>query len=264
MNIYKQLNQLVEYVEGNVENELHPEILANFLHTNVYTAGKIFFVITGQSFSEYVRKRRLSLAGQDLYSEHASITDLAVKYGYNSATAFSRAFEKFHGVKPSQITESTRLKNFPRLVFDEEVKAAESLNYEIVTLPLLELFGIGVDTDNAKISHDAPELFRYAIQKYVPRCGAVKYGAIFYESTHQESQKYYCLWEQEIPDFERLRIPASRWLKFTINSENATDIQNMSQQFYSEFLPSCKYTLRELPELEYYHDGVTDFLVAIE
>jgi predicted transcriptional regulator YdeE len=98
----------------------------------------------------------------------------------------------------------------------------------------------------------------------VPRYGAVKYGAIFYEPTHQESQKYYCLWEQEIPDFERLRISASRWLKFTINSENATDIQNMSQQFYSEFLPSCKYTLRELPELEYYHDGVTDFLVAIE
>lgn len=264
MNVYRQLNQLVEYVEGNIENELHPETLANILHTNVYTAGRIFFVITGQSFSEYVRKRRLSLAGQDLCSGHIFVVDLAAKYGYGSATAFSRAFEKFHGVKPSQITESTKLKNFPRLVFDEKIKTAESLKYEIVTLPPLELSGIGIDTDNAKIAHDAPELFQETIRKYVPTHGAVKYGAIFYEPTRQESQKYFCLWEQKIPGFKQLRIPTSRWLKFTIGSEKAHDIQAMSQQFYSEFLPSCKYTLRELPELEYYHDGVTDFLVAIE
>lgn len=264
MNVYKQLNQLVGYVEDNIENELHPEVLTRFLHTNVYTAGKIFLVIAGQSFSEYVRKRRLSLAGQDLYSGQARVVELAVKYGYNNATAFSRAFEKFHGVKPSQITKSTKLKNFPRLVFDENVRAVESLNYEIIALPAFELYGISVDTNNAEISHDAPTFFQKVIREYVPIYGAVKYGAIVYEPTRQESQKYFCLWEQKIPTFEQLKIPASKWLKFIINSENACDIQAMSQQFYGEFLPSCKYTLRELPELEYYHDGITDFLVAIE
>ena len=246
MNVYKQLNQLVGYVEDNIENELHPEVLTRFLHTNVYTAGKIFLVIAGQSFSEYVRKRRLSLAGQDLYSGQARVVELAVKYGYNNATAFSRAFEKFHGVKPSQITKSTKLKNFPRLVFDENIRAVESLNYEIIALPAFELYGISVDTNNAEISHDAPTFFQKVIREYVPIYGAV------------------CLWEQKIPTFEQLKIPASKWLKFIINSENACDIQAMSQQFYGEFLPSCKYTLRELPELEYYHDGITDFLVAIE
>ena len=52
-------------------------------------------------------------------------------------------------------------------------------------------------------------------------------------------------------------------LKFRINSQNAKDIQDISHKFYGEFLPSVKYNLKELPELEYYHDGITDFLVAI-
>ena len=264
MNIYKQLNKLSEYIEEHIEDELHPDILIKFLHTNVYTAGKIFSVLAGQTFSEYVRRRRLSLAGQDLYTNHPRIIDLAVKYGYDNATAFSRAFEKFHGIKPSQVAGITKLKNFPRLIFNESPQPAVSLDYEIITLPALSLSGVGIDTNNTKIPEDAPRFFQRVIKKYVSIHGPVKYGAIFYEPTRQESQQYFCLWDQEILGFKKFRIPASKWLKFTINSTNAPDIQAVSQQFYREFLPSSKYTLRELPELEHYHDGTTDFLVAIE
>ena len=69
--------------------------------------------------------------------------------------------------------------------------------------------------------------------------------------------------DKEIKEFEHIKIPKSKWLKFRINSQNAKDIQNISYKFYGEFLPSVKYNLKELPELEYYHDGITDFLVAI-
>lgn len=264
MNVYRQLNQLAEYIEENIEGELGPEVLSDFLHTNNYTAGKIFVALTSQSFSEYVRKRRLSLAGQDLYTQHSRIIDLAIKYGYSNATAFSRAFEKFHGVKPSKVNKATELKNFPRLVFNEDIKGIEPIKYEITKLPAMALFGVNVNTNNAKISRDAPKLFQRVIREYVPVYGPVKYGAISYEPTRQESQKYFCLWDREIPDFIQLKIPASKWLKFTINSQNADDIQEMSRRFYREFLPSSKYMLRELPELEYYHENITDFLVAIE
>ena len=63
--------------------------------------------------------------------------------------------------------------------------------------------------------------------------------------------------------FEEIDIPQSKWLCFRIFSQDPLEIQEMSQRFYKEFLPSCKYNLKELPELEYYHDDVTDFLVAI-
>lgn len=264
MNIYHQLNELIEHIEENLENDLRPEVVAKFLHTNIYTANKLFAVLAGQSFSEYVRKRRLSLAGYDLYTGQPKVVDLAAKYGYDNATAFSRAFEKFHGVKPSQVTERTKLKNFPQLRFDENIPVVTELDYEIVELPELDLSGVGIETNNAKISHDAPVFFQKVKSDYQDKYGAIDYGMTTYDEARAESQKYYCLWKQKIPEFEQIHIPASKWLRFTIGSQNAAEIQTATRKFYREFLPSCKYTLRELPELEDYHDGVTDFLVAIE
>lgn len=264
MNIYKQLNLLTEYIEKHIDDDLHPEILTKFLHTNLYTAGKIFSVFSGQSFSEYVRKRRLSLAGQDLYANNPRVVDIAIKYGYDNATAFSRAFEKFHGIKPSQVNKTTKLSNYPRLIFDDTPRQEKTLNYEIITLPDFTLFGVGVDTGNDSISKDAPQLFRRMINEYEPIYGPVKYGAVLYDSGRQQSKRYYCLWEQEISGFTRINIPKSRWLKFDVGSREAAKIQALSLQFYSEFLPSSKYILRELPELEHYHDKTTDFLVPIE
>ena len=74
---------------------------------------------------------------------------------------------------------------------------------------------------------------------------------------------YYVLYDKEISGFEKIIIPKSKWLVFKINSQEAKDIQEMSHKFYLEFLPSCKYNFKELPELEYYHDNITDFLVPI-
>ena len=264
MNIYKQLNALTEYIEDNLENDLRPEILTKFLNTNLYTAGKLFTVFTGQTFSDYVRKRRLSLAGYDLYSTDLRVIDVALKYGYENATAFSRAFEKFHGIKPSAVTKNTKLKNFPRVIFDEKIETTTALDYEIIKLPKLTLFGLGKETNNSKINRDAPNFFREMSEKYRDKYGRIDYGMITYDETHSRSQKYYCLFERPISEFEKIIIPAGKWLKFPINSQNAPDIQKTSRKFYREFLPSSKYALRPLPELEYYHDDKTDFLVAIE
>ena len=82
---------------------------------------RLFSMITGISISEYIRKRRLSNAGYDLYENNLRIVDIAVKYQYDNATSFSRAFEKFHGIKPSLVNKETNLKNFPRIVFNENV-----------------------------------------------------------------------------------------------------------------------------------------------
>ena len=264
MNIYKQLNELTEYIEENIEENIKPEILTMFLHTNIYTAGKLFAIFIGQTFSEYVRKRKLSLAGYDLCNSDIKVIDVALKYGYDNATSFSRAFEKFHGVKPSLVNKESKLKNFPRVVFDEEIKITQELDYEIIELPELVLYGVGFATDNARIGKDAPKFFEKISQEYAEKYGRVEYGMIAYDPGHEESQKYYCLWKQKIPEFEEIRIPAGRWLKFRIESDKASKIQEMSRRFYREFLPSSLYSLRPVPELEHYHDNECDFLVAVE
>ncbi len=263
MNIYKSLNKITEYIDENLEEEINYEVLAKMLGVNVYTIQRIFTMIAGISLSEYIRKRRLSNAGYDLYEGNLKVIDVAIKYQYNNATSFSRAFEKFHGIKPSLVNKETKLKNFPRIVFNDDINLTTELDYEIVTLAEMSLYGICIITNNEGIGKDAPVFFKQTEDKYLDKYGKVKYGMITYDKEREESQKYYCLYDKKIKEFEHIKIPKSKWLRFRINSEDAKEIQEISHKFYKEFLPSVKYNLKELPELEYYHDGITDFLVAI-
>ena len=263
MNIYKALNEITKYIDDNLEEKIDYETLAKFIGVNVYTLQRLFTMIAGISLSEYIRKRRLSNAGFDLYEGNEKIIDVAFKYQYENATSFSRAFEKFHGIKPSLVNKETKLKNFPRIIFNEEINLTTELDYEIINLSELNLYGIGMKTSNATIRQDAPIFFRQTEDKYSEKYGPVTYGMITYDFEREETQKYYCLYDKEIPEFEHIVIPESKWLKFRINSQQPQDIQEISNKFYEEFLPSVKYNLREIPELEYYHDGVTNFLVAI-
>ena len=263
MNIYKSLNELTEYIELHLEDEIDYSILAKILAVNVYTMQRLFSLITGVSIAEYIRKRRLSNAGFDLYNGNIKVIDVAIKYGYDNATSFSRAFANFHGIKPSLVTKETKLKNFPRITFNEDIDKVEEVDYEIVELDNLELYGLSIDTNNASIGKDAPMFFKEFSNKYEKIYGEVNYGMISYDTTRDNCTKYYCLYNKEIKNFEKIVIPKSRWLKFKISSQNAKDIQAASHKFYLNFLPSCKYNLKEYGELEYYHDGITDFLIAI-
>lgn len=264
LNIYKVLNEIVEYIENNLEEEIKYDVLAKMMGVNVYTMQRIFSLLTNITVSEYIRKRRLSNAGFDLYNSSIRVMDVAIKYQYDNATSFSRAFEAFHGIKPSMVNRITKLRNFPKITFDESINIIDSLEYKIVRFDKFELYGIGITTNNKNIGIDAPNFFENTDKKYHNKYGNIKYGMTIYEDeTRAECREYFVLYDRQIDDFQKVVIPASNWLIFRINSQCAEDIQNMTHKFYLEFLPSCKYNLRELPELEYYHDNVTDFLVPI-
>lgn len=264
MNIYKSLNEMTKYIDNNLEERISYETLAKFLGVNTYTMKRLFTMLTGITLSDYIRKRRLSHAGFDLYQNKLKVIDVAVKYQYENATSFSRAFEKFHGIKPSFVNKKNKLKNFPRIIFNEEINnKTTEFDYEIITLDEMNLYGISITTNNNKIGYDAPRFFKDIKNKYTGQYGNIKYAMITYDSDRSNCQKYYCLYDQKIDEFEHIIIPKSKWLKFKINSKDEKDIQEVSHRFYREFLPSCKYNLKELPELEHYHDGITDFLVAI-
>lgn len=103
MNIYVELNKIIEYIENHLEEKIEYKELSKMIGVNEYTFQRIFSLISNVSISEYIRNRRLSNAGQELYLNNEKVIAVAIKYQYNNATAFSRAFEKFHGIKPSEV-----------------------------------------------------------------------------------------------------------------------------------------------------------------
>ncbi len=266
MNVYQSLNQMIAYIEENLENEIPYEKLTKFLGVNEYTMQKLFTMLCGISIREYIRKRRLSNAGADLFRGE-KIIDIALKYQYENPTSFSRAFEKFHGIKPSQVkSHPDNLKFYAKLIFEENVSLEETIEYGIEKRGPLILYGKYIPTTETNISKDAPAFFQQMIAEYDSLYGDFSYGMTVYEGRFiTDHLQYWVLYDHPVPGFIRYEIPESTWLIFRSPSFHAEDIQAATDQFYSSFLPSgCPYTLRDLPDLEHYHDDVTDILIPIE
>lgn len=266
MNIYKSLNEIIEYIENNLENKIDYNTLAKILGVNEYTLQRIFSLLCNISIAEYIRKRRLSNAGFDLYHSNEKIIDIAIKYQYDNPTSFSRAFEKFHGIKPSLVKlNPEKLNIFTKIIFNEEIIEHTNMEYSIITLDEFTLYGKGIKTALNTISKDAPAYFKEFINKYYDIYGEPTYGMTVYEKRFEScSLEYWILYDKKIDNFEQYAFPKSKWISLKIPSQKAIDIQNIANKFYKEFVPSSKYNLKNLPELEYYHDNITEFLIPIE
>ena len=264
MNIYKVLNEITLFIDEHLDDEINYNLLSKKMGVNEYTMRRVFSLLTNISLSEYIRKRRLSVASYDLYNDNLKVIDVAIKYGYENATSFSRAFSSFHGIKPSEVTKKTKLKNFPRIIFNEDILIIEDMEYKVVELDEMVLYGIGVEVSNDSIEKMAPAFFEKMENTYKSLYGDFKYAMITYDNECRENcTGYYVMYDREVSDFFKFIITKSKWLLFHVTTDKAKDIRRVSQQFYLEFLPSCKYKFRDIPELEYYHDNVTDFLVPI-
>lgn len=264
MNIYKELNKIIEYIENHLEEKIDYKEISKMIGVNEYTFQKIFSVMCNVSISEYIRNRRLSNAGQELYINDEKVIDIAIRYQYDNPTSFSRAFEKFHGIKPSQVRKNPeKLKMYTKLHFNENYECNKNVDYKIVKIEKMVLYGkyINIYLDNEKAKKEAPE-FYYKLQK---QYGEPQYGMVeYYEKDRIHVKRYWIMYNRNIEGLEQKIIPESKWIQIRVNSQEAKDIQQISDTFYEDFLPSCKYNLRELPDIEYYHDGITDFLVPIE
>lgn len=268
MTFYQQLNHFLELADQSLGAELNIAALAEEAGLHYTTLQKVFPLLVGMTLTEYIRNRKLTLAGKDLVQTNLRVLDIAYKYGYESAEAFSRAFYKFHHFTPSDVRRHAgNLRSLARPVFAAPTPARD-ITYEIINLPRLELKGFGIKTDQAHINIEAPGLFRQVEREY-PQLPHPDYGLLHYASGRDDERnfQYYVLWRQLALADSRLTrqvIAASKWLKFRINSQEASDIQRETNAFYEEFLPTCTYQLRAEDDLEYYHDGVTDFLIPIE
>lgn len=266
MNIYHLLNEMLDYIETHLEEKIEFKQLAKITATNQYTLERLFRLLTNITLTEYIRNRRLSRASFDLIERHEKIIDIAIKYQYENATSFSRAFEKLYGIKPSQIRNKPQgIKDFPKIIFEEIDINQKPFEYDIIKLEEMTLYGKGIKTTKEKISKDAPIFFQQMENTYLKDYGDFDFGMVVYKNRFESDEfEYWVLSKKKIPGLKPYKIEKNRYLSFRIHSQKAKEIQKLSKEFYAQFIPTCKYKLKELPELEYYHDQITDFLVPIE
>lgn len=143
MDMLKQLNSAIEYIEENLHGEISLDAVAQIACISKDSFMRFFGYITGMTLNEYIRRRRLTLAADDLKQCDFKIIDIAVKYGYESADAFSRAFTKQHGITPSQFKKyGGSLKIYPPATFQIIVKGAKEMDFRIIESEDTIVYGV--------------------------------------------------------------------------------------------------------------------------
>ena len=104
------MSQAIDYIEKHMTEDITISKVAKEVGVSPLYFQKCFSLLCGYSLSEYVRKRKLTLAGIELLSSSIKVIDLAIKYGYDSPDNFTKAFTRFHGTTPSKVRKEKNVK----------------------------------------------------------------------------------------------------------------------------------------------------------
>lgn len=275
MNWFDRMNSAIDYIENNLSGEIDYSVAAEKAHCSVSNFHRMFSFIVDFPLSEYIRRRRLSLAAFELQKSDIKIIDLALKYGYESPDSFTRAFQRLHGATPSAARKKdVQLKVYPRISFQISIKGDVEMNYRIVEKDKVKVFGKSIAVGIDENPNDLLPRFWVEIQEdgtYQRMCqavGAEPYTDIslrgaFYDSEDAQSVKYnYMIFTElkdgmDIPEgLDSISLPTGKWAVFSEEYDDVEECPNKIQSLWkglmSGWILSSEYEIAKGPQLETY------------
>ncbi|MDO4296944.1 MAG: AraC family transcriptional regulator [Lachnospiraceae bacterium] len=262
MEWIERLNQAISHIEEHLTEDIDYDELARIAGCSTYHFQRMFAYMAGVPLSEYIRRRKMSLAAVDLQGGDEKIIDVALKYGYSSPTAFNRAFQSIHGVAPSLVkSEGVAVKSFPQLTFKMIVKGVEELNYRIEKRDAFRIVGVSrpLYKEIEKNFEIVPQLWQQAVmdgtmQKLAGMMNSQPMGLLGVSACNDEEQwKYFIAVASSGTDdtLEEYVIPAATWAVFPGEGTNRS-IQELEQRIVTEWLPTSGYEYGNAPDIEVY------------
>ncbi|MCO7125250.1 AraC family transcriptional regulator [Sporolactobacillus shoreicorticis] len=264
MDWLARMNDALDYIENSLDEEIDYKEIAKAAHCSEFHFSRMFSSISGVSLSEYIRRRRLTRAAFDIQKSDIRIIDVAIKYGYVSSDTFSRAFQKVHGITPSQARNNgVQLRAFPRISFQISIKGDTEMAYRIENLDFeLKIAGKSKPVKTSRAFKAIPTLWNTAkkdgfLQQLKdmswenPKCkieGIL--GVCGKEAAITDEEFSYFMgvrYDKKAPaGMEPLVIPASTWAVFP-------NVVDAWQRLYSEWIPTSGFELANLPCIECYY-----------
>lgn len=265
MDWLEHMNAAIEYIEMHLADEISYDRAARIACCSTYHFQRMFSYITGVPLSEYIRRRRLTLAAFELQAGNSKVIDVALKYGYESPEAFSRAFKKLHGVMPVAAHNiGVSLKAYPKMTFSITIKGDIEMKYRITQREAFRVFGVYTDVStNQEIAFEqVPQFFRKCDEDLVPDEMNELLGRFKDNHTisalydHSESSFKYMICQflpkgLSVPDkFTVLDVPAATWAVFDVPDN---EIQAMWRRIWTEWFPTSGYEIVEGVQFEMYY-----------
>jgi len=270
MDFMKRMTEAIDYIEEHITEEIDFSHVARIVCCGTYQFGRIFSYVTGVSFAEYIRNRRLSLAALELQAGVAKVLDTALKYGYNSPESFARAFREMHGVPPKD-AKGTVLKMYPRITFQINIKGAVDMNYRIKEKEAIKCvggvyrytmgdngyaksWGIYLDIKDEKLGKTPNEVIRDDYKLYRAPLWQVGVSHVADDGNIEMSIGAQAA-EGEYPGFELFEIPAGTWAMFTGKGKVYEGLDALFARIFTEWLPSSGYEQSMKYTIEIYPPG---------
>lgn len=265
------IQNAINYIENHLTEEIDYDKAAAEAACSSFYFQRIFSILCDIPLSEYIRNRRLTLAGNELNASNAKVLDIALKYGYESPESFARAFYKFHGITPSEAKKSgSKLKSFSRLSVKITLSGGSMMDYKIVEKEAFEIIekveahSIENETNSKSIpdfwtrSHNdgtVKTLFENATDN------TFIFGVCYGNNSDSAKTFNYsigaiCDENTIVPKgFRKNTIPARTWAVFECKGAMPKAIQDMWHKITAEFFPTSGYEPTYEMDIEAYTEG---------
>lgn len=268
MDWLKRMNSAINYIEDNITCDIDYREVARIACCPNYHFQRMFAFITEIPLSDYIRRRRLTLAAFELQNNNSSVIDIAQKYGYTSHSAFTRAFKEIHGIAPTSARKSgVKLKAYPRMSFHISISGGTEMNYRIEKIGPFSAIGFKYNVNTEKAFSTVPVIWQETHQNgFAERLlnlmdtnpqktlngilGILSDGD--WGNNKDFSYHLAVPYEKETPvGMEKLKFPESQWVVF--EAPNLTDIIKSWKRLYTDWAPTSTYSFADLPAIECYY-----------
>lgn len=265
------IQNAINYIEEHLTEEIDYEIVAKEAACSSFYLQRIFSILCGMTLGDYIRNRRLTLAGNELSAADDKVIDIALKYGYESPESFTRAFSRFHGVTPSEAKkDGSKLKSFSRLSVKITLSGGNIMDYKIIEKDAFDIIE-KVESHPVEDSENAKSIPAFWTRSH--NDGTVKtlldtttdrtyifgvcYGNLPENAkTFDYSIAAKCDNNTVVPEgFRKNTIPARTWAVFECKGAMPNAMQDMWHKIVSEFFPTSGYQPTYEMDIEAYTEG---------
>ena len=263
-----RFNQAMDYIEAHLTDHVEVEKAARIAACSAFHFQRMFAYMAGVTLNEYIRRRRMTLAALELTDTDAKIIDLAAKYGYESPTAFNRAFQNIHGIAPTAAKRAgAALTAYPRLTFTISIKGEEAMNYKIVKKDAFRIVGSSVkEPMTMEDCFEKVPVFWAQLHKEngIPRICALSDGSeprgLLGVSTCDNGtfSGYYVAVASGKPcpeGMDEYTVPEGTWAVFECVGPLPGAMQELQKRIITEWLPTSGYEYAAAPDIEVYGEG---------
>ncbi|MBN8049128.1 MULTISPECIES: AraC family transcriptional regulator [Paraclostridium] len=271
MDMINNFNKAMKYIDQNLENEVDFKKVSQIAGVSEFHFRKIFSYLSGMTLSSYIRKRKLSEASLDLINNKMKIIDVAIKYGYDSADGFTRAFKEWFGVNPSELKNHKDFKIYPSMTFQLTIRGGSNMNYRIEKKNPFKLVGVkkrvpivfeGQNPEIMKIAQSITQEQRERLQSYRDTEVKTVVNASFNldDGVYEEKGNLDHLigsittLDLDFGEFDVVEVPSHTWAIFSCEGQFPNLMQDTYAKIASEWLPSSGYELVDAPGISFNGD----------